>query len=135
MSLQHKSSRTIRPKIKEQYSSFFSFTWAALAHPKSPAEFALDKCIEFLRDEPLDMVQWTVDNRKREDVRLGHEPQLDDLETDRVLPPSERGTIRWDGNPWSAVHGEDGMSESSGVHWLLPYWMGRYYGFIGAPIR
>ena len=118
---------------RPQNSPYFSFTWAALAKPGNPEEFALDRCVEFLRDEPLDLVQWTVDNRKREDVRLVHAPVLDDLQVDRILPPSERGTMRWDGNPFSAVRGEEGMSESSGVFWLLPYWMGRYYGFIAAP--
>jgi hypothetical protein len=79
------------------------------------------------------LVQWTVDSRKREDVRLVHEPMLDDVELDRILPPSERATSRSDSNLYSAVRGEDGMSESSGVVWLLPYWMGRYYGFIDRP--
>jgi hypothetical protein len=89
--------------------------------------------METLRDEPLDLVQWTIDSRKREDIRLVHEPVLDDTEVNRILPPSERATIRSDSNLYSAVRGEDGMSESSGVFWLLPYWMGRYYGFIDGP--
>jgi hypothetical protein len=89
--------------------------------------------METLRDEPLDLVQWTIDSRKREDIRLVHEPVLDDTEVNRILPPSERATIRSDSNLYSAVRGEDGMSESSGVFWLLPYWMGRYYGYIDGP--
>ncbi len=123
------------PRIRPQISSYYNFTWAALSGAKNPAEFGLEDCVTFLRDEPLDLVQWTVNNSRREDVRLVHWPQVDDLQIDRVLPPSERAPMRWDGNPWSAVHGENGMSESSGVHWLLPYWMGRYYGFIRAAER
>ena len=122
-----------REWTKAQLSPYFSFTWAALAQPTNAQDIPLDRCVEFLRDEPLDLVQWTVDNRTREDVRLVHSPVLEDLQVNRILPPSERGTMRWDGNPFSAVRGEDGMSESSGVFWLLPYWMGRYYGFIAAP--
>ena len=76
-----------------------------------------------------------MDSRKREDVRIVHEPMLDDTEVDRILPPSERATMRTDTNLYSAVRGEDGMSESSGVFWLLPYWMGRYYGLIGGPSK
>ncbi|MCE5311059.1 MAG: hypothetical protein LLG20_25760 [Acidobacteriales bacterium] len=121
------------PRIKEQYSSYYSFTWAAMSGSGSPEEFALNRCVEFLRDEPLDLVQWTVDNRWREDVHLVHKPQLEDLQTDRVLPPSERATMRWDGNPYAAIRGSNGMVENSGVHWLLAYWKGRYYGFIKAP--
>jgi len=123
------------PHIKEQYSSYYSFTWAALSGSRGPEQFGLDRCVEFLRDAPLDLVQWTVDNRWREDVRLVHKPELDDLQTDRVLPPSERATMRWDGNPYAAIRGSNGMVENSGVHWLLAYWMGRYYGFIKAPGR
>jgi hypothetical protein len=119
--------------VRAQTRPLFNFLWAAQAKPRVGSEFALDQCVEQLRDEPLDLVQWTVDNRKREDVRLVHEPMLDDVELDRILPPSERATSRSDSNLYSAVRGEDGMSESSGVVWLLPYWMGRYYGFIDRP--
>ena len=111
----------------------FNFLWAAQARPGDPAALDLNQCAETLRDEPLDLVQWTIDSRKREDVRLVHEPVLDDTEVDRILPPSERATMRSDSNLYSMARGEDGMSESSGVSWLLPYWMGRYYGFIEGP--
>jgi hypothetical protein len=121
-------------RVLPQNSPFFSFLWAASATPAERRKVPLGACVDDLRDEPLDLVQWTVDNRKREDVRLVHAPVLDDVETDRILPPSERGTMRTDSNLYSAVRGEDGMSESSGVSWLLPYWMGRYYGFIGPPV-
>lgn len=123
------------PLIRGQKSPYYSFTWALLAKPNSGEPFDLNGCVEMLRDEPLDLVQWTVDNRQRMDVRFTHEPMPDALQVDRLLPPSERGTMRWDGNPYEAVRGEDGMSESSGVFWLLPYWMGRYAGLIQAPTR
>ncbi len=87
-------------------------------------------CLEFLRDSPLDMIDWTVDNRWREDVRLVKLPVVDDLQVDRLLAPSERGLNKWDGNPYGAVRGSGGHDESSSVHWLLPYWMGRYYRII-----
>ena len=119
------------PRVRAQRSSYFTFTWAALSGRPDAVEIA--GAVESLRDEPLDLVQWTVDNRTRRDLKLVREPQIEELQVDRILPPSERATMRWDGNPWSAVHGENGMSESSGVHWLLPYWMGRAYGFIAAP--
>lgn len=120
-------------RVRSQSYPLFNFIWASLAKPAQAEALDLDRCVEVLRDEPLDLVQWTVDSRKREDVRLVHEPMLDDVQVDRILPPSERATMRSDSNLYSAVRGEDGMSESSGVFWLLPYWMGRYYGYIGAP--
>lgn len=122
-----------RARTGEQHNPLFDLTWAALSGSRNPADFDLEQCVDVLRDEPLDLVQWTVDSRKREDVRIVHEPMLDDTEVDRILPPSERATMRTDSNLYSAARGEDGMSESSGVFWLLPYWMGRYNGFIDAP--
>jgi hypothetical protein len=120
-------------RVLPQNVPVFTFIWASLANPGDRRESLIADAVGALRDEPLDLVQWTVDNRGREDVRLVHWPMLDDVQTDRALPPSERATIRSDSNVYSAVRGEDGMSESSGVFWLLPYWMGRYYGYLGAP--
>lgn len=63
-------------------------------------------------------------------------PMLEPLQIDRMLPASERGVMRWDKNPWAVISGDfsdaEGRLESCGVFWLLPYWMGRYCGFIQA---
>lgn len=97
-------------------------------------QFHLDDSVAFLRDQPLDLRQYTIDNSKRNDIRLVRFPMLEPLQTSRMLPPSERGVMRWDKNPWSVVSGDfsdpEGRLESSGVFWLLPYWIGRYCGFI-----
>jgi hypothetical protein len=63
-------------------------------------------------------------------VRLSRLPVIEDLLADRLLPPSERRLNKWDGNPYEAAGGSNGANESSSVHWLLPYWMGRYYRII-----
>ncbi|MCC6697801.1 MAG: regulator [Candidatus Hydrogenedentes bacterium] len=107
-------------------SPYFNFLYGALGGK----DFGRDAGVASLRDAPLDLVEWTVDNSRREDIRLQRSPEIDPLQTDRLLPPSERFVIRWDRNPWMAVNGEDGFAESSGTYWLLPYWMGRYYGYI-----
>jgi hypothetical protein len=60
-------------------------------------------------------------------------PELEMLQTNRLLPPDERGVIRWDENPFRAVQGDGGNTESDGLWWLLPYWIGRYYGYIQSP--
>jgi hypothetical protein len=57
-------------------------------------------------------------------------PELEHLQTDRLPPPGERCTMRWDDNPWIAVQGDGGRTESDGVFWLLPYWMARQRGWI-----
>ena len=48
----------------------------------------------------------------------------------RLLPPNQRRLNKWDGNPYKVSRGSGGLSESSSVHGLLPYWMGRYYKII-----
>ncbi len=55
---------------------------------------------------------------------------MEDLQTSKLAPPSERGIMRWDKNPWRAVQGDGGNSESDGVYWMLAYWVGRYYEII-----
>lgn len=119
--------------IENDHNPFFNFIYGAVGGE----EFHLDDSVALLRDQPLDLRQYTVDNSKREDIGFRREPMLDPLQTDRMLPASERGVMRWDKNPWEVVSGDfgdpEGHLESSGVFWLLPYWMGRYYGFIAAP--
>jgi hypothetical protein len=113
-------------EIRTENSPFFNFLYGGLIG-EDPE---LDGSIAFLRDMSLDLVQWTVDNARREDLQLVHEPEIDRVQTHRLPPPSERGVMRWDKNPWDAVQGDGGHTESDGAFWLLPYWMGRYYGFI-----
>ena len=121
------------PQIRNDHSPYFSFVYGAMSGAQSGEEFGLAAAVEFLRDTPLDLVEWAVDNSRREDLRLVRQPIVEVRQTDRMLPPSERGVMRWDNNPWAAVQGAGGEVESSGVFWLLPYWMGRYYGFIQSP--
>ncbi|HSB92986.1 MAG TPA: two-component regulator propeller domain-containing protein, partial [Flavitalea sp.] len=85
--------------------------------------------IDFLKDTPLDLVDWNLDHTKREDVKLVRLPVLDDLQVNELPPPSIRTAVRWDKNPWSANNGYPDM-EREPVFWLLPYWMGRYLNMI-----
>jgi len=115
--------------LAQDQSPFFNFLYGALGGE----DFGLEDGIAYLRDAPLDLIDWTVDNSQREDVRLVRSPEIEPLQTDRLMPPSERPVMRWDRNPWKAVGGSDGTNEQSPTAWLLPYWMGRYYGFIAEP--
>ncbi|MDT8300415.1 MAG: two-component regulator propeller domain-containing protein [Sedimentisphaerales bacterium] len=115
--------------VKADCSPFFNFIYGACIG-KAPQ---LKISVKYLRDASLDLVRWTVDNSHREDHRMVRIPELEMLQTNRLLPPDERGVIRWDENPWKAVQGDGGYTESDGVWWLLPYWAGRYYGYINPP--
>jgi len=85
--------------------------------------------LDFLKDTPLDLVNWNIDHTKREDIRLVHQPVLEDLEITELPPASIRSTVRWDKNPWTAINGNPD-TERDPVFWLLPYWMGRYLKMI-----
>ena len=85
--------------------------------------------VNFLIDTPLDLVDWSIDHGKREDIKLVRIPTLEEWQTNKLVPPSIRATVRWDKNPWAAVAGNP-HREREPVFWLLPYWMGRYIGVI-----
>jgi hypothetical protein len=100
----------------------------------SGKQVALDRAVETLRDWPLDMIEWTVDNSRREDVQLDLTPGLDEGRLTRILPRSEMGLCMWDQEPYRAVIGLNGQREDRPNDWLLAYWMGRYYGLLAAPV-
>ncbi|MDE2126819.1 MAG: hypothetical protein KGJ62_09545 [Armatimonadetes bacterium] len=86
-----------------------------------------------LRDWPLSWVEWTVDNRRRDDLTEDRRGGVDEGATSQVLPRSEIAITMWDGDPTQAIGGKNGLREEAPTGWLLAYWMGRYYGFITAP--
>jgi len=115
--------------VRDDASPFYGFVYGAL----TGGDFRQRDCVELLRDVPLDAIEWTVDNSRREDLSIVERPVEGVQQTSRLLPPSERGIFRWDRNVYQVRRGNDGRAESSTAFWLAPYWMGRYYGFIGAP--
>ncbi|MBN2091706.1 regulator [candidate division KSB1 bacterium] len=112
--------------VKDDQSPYFIFTYSLCTGKMQD----LNAALAYLRDAPLDLINWRIDNSWREDLKLVHTPEFEQIQTNRLLPPSERGIIRWDNNPFAAVQGDGGHTESDGVWWLLPYWIGRYSGFI-----
>ncbi|NOY60651.1 MAG: hypothetical protein GXO75_17230 [Calditrichaeota bacterium] len=52
----------------------------------------------------LRKVKWH--NTQRRDIQLVYSPELETLQTSRLLPPSEAGVMRWDRNLWAAVRGD-----------------------------
>ncbi|PHN02994.1 ligand-binding sensor domain-containing protein [Flavilitoribacter nigricans] len=101
----------------------FTYNWLAGGADE------LDSSIAFLKDMPLDLVDWQMDNSRREDLQLVREPILEEIQVNALRPPGEYRSIRWDKNPYLAVAGNP-HQEREPVFWLLPYWMGRYLGLI-----
>ncbi|MFM1941972.1 MAG: hypothetical protein RI897_954 [Verrucomicrobiota bacterium] len=119
--------------VAHDQNPFFNYTYAWLGG----ANFRPEDSLAFLRDTPLDLRQYSIDNTHRNDLTLVRHPLPDPLQLNRMLPPSERGVMRWDKNPWETTSGDfgdpQGHLESSGVFWLLPYWMARYNNLIQTP--
>jgi len=131
------------PKLKHIYRKSLDHWYAATREDQGPfANFlysglieesvGLDASLSFLRDTSLDVIRWRMDNSTRADLQVTNLPEMEMAQTSRLLPPSEIAFSRWDRNPWQALQGDGGRTESDGVFWLLPYWMGRYYGFLAA---
>jgi hypothetical protein len=127
------------PKIKKEYQDHIDQWFKKNRETKSPlvnftynllsgGSDELENSIFFLKDAPLDLVDWKFDNGKREDLQVVRYPILEDLQVE-LRPPSEYRTIRWDRNPYHAISGNPAQ-ERDPVYWLLPYWMGRYLELI-----
>ena len=82
---------------------------------------------------PLDLVNHTIKNSHRHDIQLRtHQSRGTEQFLTNTLPLEEQRVMRWNGSPFEPDHGGDGQSEEDGIAFLLPYWMGVYYGFIHA---
>src|SRR5436190_1984854 len=95
------------------------------------AKVDLDATVWTLYRMPMDTIEWTVRNSHRADIvwasvqdRHGRREAL------TLLPPDERPVTKWNANPFVVDGGDGGRSEDDGAAFLLPYWMGRYHGFV-----
>ena len=129
---------------RPEASPFFNFIYGAgrqagkwTEPAKQPAEpgvnpndYDLDMCVQWFREVPEDLIEWTVKNSDRNDlgqVNLNrHRRQV----TDRVLPVAERRLMRWNGDPYALDGGSGGLEKDDGTFILLPYWMGKYHRFL-----
>ncbi len=87
--------------------------------------------ISGLRNIPMDMVEWTMENSHRWDLQ---KDQLIDRsgQVQATIPiPAPEGSIPgWNRNPRQLNSGSNGKYENDGTYFLLPYWMGRFYGYF-----
>jgi hypothetical protein len=95
----------------------------------------LEGSVMVLREFPLDLRRWRMTNSHREDVEVVPRRRRRGSESVSVLPPDERAIQKWNGNEMSLDGGGNEESAESGAEYLLPYWMGRYFGYITAPVR
>ncbi|MCP4644571.1 MAG: hypothetical protein GY851_29270 [bacterium] len=113
--------------VEPERPSFFAYVTATI----DPFYVDLDAAIENLRNIPEDRRSWRTENSHRTDVVF--HPRVDRFDKPqllRVLPADERTFGKWNRNPYIPDEGGDGRHEDDGAAYLLPYWMGRYHGFI-----
>jgi len=133
------------PRLRKIYLEALRFAWSQVRSDRNPlwnyisVASGAGPMTDALRAEsrktlariPCDLITWTVRNSHRRDV-------LWRKELDRhgrrqlafVLAPDERPLSKWNGNPYIADGGNGGRSEDDGSFFLLPYWMGRFHGWV-----
>lgn len=97
-------------------------------------EFDLDESVWHLKEFPLDMIQYAVQNSHRQDIEFV-EPNFWGQTTREMLPPDERPELKHNRNLFTLDAGDRGSELSAGDTFLLPYWMGRFLGVISAPVE
>jgi hypothetical protein len=108
--------------------------WNIFTALTGTSDFDLKEAAWWLREYPMDMIDWVIVNSNRKDIDpLGTNFRGQTLK--EVLPPHERPVSRHNANMFDLDRKQgNGTSEhSAGDIWLLPYWMGRYLGVITAP--
>jgi Two component regulator propeller len=110
---------------------FFDFVYNRFSGKRTP----LGQAVEILRDWPLDMIEWTVDNSQREDISIDKTPGVDQGNLTKPVARSEMGLCNWDSEATQLVIGRNGEREDRPNDWLLAYWMGRYYDLLDGPGR
>lgn len=112
---------------RPERNPLWNFIYGALTGRACEAEAA----VETLQQIPVDQIEWRVRNSHRKD--LPHDPAYEGTREPQALVAlraDERPTAKWNSNPYEFDGGSDGGSEEAGSYYLLPYWMGRYFGII-----
>jgi hypothetical protein len=80
---------------------------------------------------PMDTIEWTVKNSQRKDIEIDKaRDRFDERQATTLLPRDELPSAKWNSNPFVIDGGNEGRSEDDGAAFLLPYWMGRYLGYL-----
>ncbi len=113
--------------VRPEQPSFYTFVTATAA----PYQSDIPGAIENLRQIPTDRRVWTQTNSQRSDVAFSEIPNRSGKRVlTKVLPADERAFEKWNADPYVPDDGYDGRMEDDGAAYLLPYWMGRFHGFI-----
>ena len=105
--------------------------WSVLFGAFSDECCDLDRAVQSLKELPLDLINYPVKNSFRElewtddAVEYGGVRQLKE-----PLPYDEKPVNGYDSNPFTA-DGGNALEAAEPTIFLLPYWLGRYFGLLG----
>jgi hypothetical protein len=105
-------------RVSEDHNVFFSFVHAAVV---GDVDEAKEKGVQALREFP---------DRKLAVATRKSEPKSGQPTPLNLRPYVSAGTL-WVGDPTEVVGHLVGDVEIAGIDYLVAYWLGRYYGFIG----
>ena len=108
---------------------FLNIVYAAMTGENAD----IDKAVTSLKEMPLIYMKMKVLNSLRNDMVWDYSP-LDFGEPPQLaepLPYDEKPVVRYTRNHFLADSTPSKLTLLEGISYLLPYWMGRYYGVIG----
>ncbi len=106
--------------------------WTFIHRTANPGDKAdLYPAVHTLYRIPRDLRTWGVDNSDRTDIEWeANVDRFNRRQSTNFIAPDERPVMKWNGNPFRVDGPGNGGSEDDGAFFLLPYWMGRYHGFL-----
>ena len=121
--------------LKASRSNLWAAIFMAMTGTREASDLA--DVVWTLRMWPLELISWPMTNAHRLDiVYTGQADRFGKKNTaNRVIPANERGQGRWNGSPFDVSDSGNPNSEMDPGAWLLPYWLARYHGLLGAPVQ
>lgn len=131
------------PVLREKYKKGMAEWWINIRRELNPlwtyiyklidpeTDYDMEGCEWTLRRLPLDLIYYNSDVSSRADIV--HEEALDRFGKENIknlLAPDERRTMKWNTNPFELYSPANGTRQEAGTIFTLPYWLGRYHGFL-----
>jgi uncharacterized protein (TIGR03437 family) len=114
--------RIVRAYTASHQNAFFDMVDAALEGANASRDAEMRSLLD----------QWLQRPKRETYVDLSHAVPVCGSEACQPIPVPLRPTLEflWQIDPFQLAGGGDGTVEGSGIDYILPYWMGRYYGAI-----
>jgi uncharacterized protein (TIGR03437 family) len=117
----------VRAYTASHQNAFFDIVDAALAGANTSRDAEMRALLD----------QWLQRPKRETYVDLSKTVAVCGSEACQPIPVALRPTLEflWQIDPFQLAGGGDGTVEGSGIDYILPYWMGRYYGAIGGAVE